>query len=299
MALKIQRRNFILGLGLASLMSHEEVNARVTGIIPDNIPDLNLPVNNVTSMLRMQATIGNEEQIPWHYTGILWAQKHSEQPIPMVKIEGMESYKVIPLEDGSYEILGNMVTFFRDIETGEMIDEYKNPFTGKTNKVEPNLRKATSIGRGLNISTMGIKPTSFIDQMPDKPLLIDWNFGADTVWMQNQTAYPPGLTPPRLQRFTMFSPLDKFVDQSILSLPTMFTATVLMPYLHWIDMDDDEGHTLWHASGVKLNDMSELPEEYSSRLMSEYSDYSYFDLSKDSGPVTSVSYTHLTLPTKA
>jgi len=286
MALKIQRRNFILGLGLASLMSHEEVNARVTGIIPDNIPDLNLPVNNVTNMLRMQATIGNEEQIPWHYTGILWAQKHSEQPIPLVKIEGMESYKVIPLEDGSYEILGNMVTFFRDIETGEMIDEYKNPFTGKTNKVEPNLRKATSIGRGLNISTMGIRPTSFIDQMPDKPLLIDWNFGADTVWMQNQTAYPPGLTPPRLQRFTMFSPLDKFVDQSILSLPTMFTATVLMPYLHWMDMDDEEGHTLWHASGVKLNDMSELPEEYSSRLMSEYSDYSYFDLTKDSGPVT-------------
>ena len=39
-------------------------------------------------------------------------------------------------------------------------------------------------------------------------------------------------------------------------------------------------------SGVKLNDMSELPEEYSSRLMSEYSDYSYFDLTKDLRPVT-------------
>ena len=216
----------------------------------------------------------------------LGTQKHSEQPIPMVKIEGMESYKVIPLDDGSYEILGNMVTFFRDVETGEMIDEYKNPFTGKTNKVEPNLRKATSIGRGLNVSPMGIRPTPFIDKMPDKPLLIDWNFGSDTVWMQSQTAYPPGLSAPRLQRFTMFSPLDKFVDQSILSLPTMFTATVLMPYLHWMDMDEEEGHTLWHASGVKLNDMSELPEEYSSRLMSEYSDYSIFDLSEDSGPVT-------------
>ena len=286
MALKIQRRNFILGLGLASLMGNEHLNARVSGIIPENIPDLTLPVNNVTSMLRMQATIGNQEQTPWHYTGILWAQKHSEQPIPMVKIEGMESYKVIPLNDGSYEILGNMVTFFRDIDTGEMIDEYTNPFTGKTNKVEPNLRKATSIGRGLNVSTMGIRPTSFIDQMPDKPLLIDWNFGSDTVWMQNQTAYPPGLSAPRLQRFTMFSPLDKFLDQSITSLPTMFTATVLMPYLHWMDMDEEEGHTLWHASGVKLNDMNELPEEYSTRLMSEYSDYSIFDLSEDSGPVT-------------
>ena len=97
---------------------------------------------------------------------------------------------------------------------------------------------------------------------------------------------PTRLSAPRLQRFTMFSPLDKFVDQSILSLPTMFTATVLMPYLHWMDMDEEEGHTLWHASGVKLNDMSELPEEYSSRLMSEYNEYSYFDLSKDSGPLT-------------
>ena len=200
-------------------------------IIPDNIPDLNLPVNNVTNMLRMQATIGNEEQIPWHYTGILWAQKHSEQPIPMVKIEGMESYKVIPPEDGSYEILGNMVTFFRDIETGEMIDEYKTLLLAKQTKWS-QISEKQCIGRGLNISTIGIRPTPFIDKMPDKPFLIDWNFGADTVWMQNQTAYPPGLTPPRLQRFTMFSPLDKFVDQSILSLPTMFTATVLMPYLH-------------------------------------------------------------------
>ena len=135
-------------------------------------------------MLRMQATIGNEEQIPWHYTGILWAQKHSEQPIPMVKIEGMESYKVIPLEDGSYEILGNMVTFFRDIETGEMIDDIKTLLLAKQTKWSQISEKQLALAEGLNISTMGIRPTSFIDKMPDKPLLIDWNFGADTVWMQ-------------------------------------------------------------------------------------------------------------------
>ncbi|HJL79974.1 MAG TPA: DUF1838 family protein, partial [Gammaproteobacteria bacterium] len=154
-----------------------------------------------------------------------------------------------------------------------------------TNKVEPNLRKATSIGRGLNVSPMGIRPTSFIDKMPDKPLLLDWNFGPETVWMQSQTAYPPGLSSPRMQRFTMFAPLNKFIDESISSLPTMFTATVLMPYLNWMDMDEEEGHTLWHASGVKLKDMNDLPDEYSSKLMSEYSDYSMFDLSNDSGPV--------------
>ena len=47
MALKIQRRNFIHELGLARIMSHEKVNARVSGMVQNNITDLTLTVNNV------------------------------------------------------------------------------------------------------------------------------------------------------------------------------------------------------------------------------------------------------------
>jgi hypothetical protein len=129
--------------------------------------------------------------------------------------------------DGSYEILGNMLTFFRDIKTGKMIQEYQNPFTGKINNVLPNIRQA-SFGRGLNISTMGARPKAFINQMPDRPLLLDWTFGPEIVWLQNETAYPPGLSAPRLQRSTMFAPLDQFLDQNIKSLASFFSATVLM-----------------------------------------------------------------------
>ena len=202
----------------------------------------------------------------------------------MVKIEGMESYKVIPQDDGSYEILGNMLTFFRDVDSGEMIRDYRNPYTGKVNKVSPNIRRA-SLGRGMNISTMGSRPTSFIDQMPDKPLILDWTFGPKTVWLHNQTSYPPGLSPPRVQRMTMFAPLDEFLDPNNLSLSTMFTATVLMPWLPWMDMDDVEGHTLWHASGVKLDSIDQLPEEYSKRMMAEHPELSGFNLEEDTGPV--------------
>ena len=284
MSMKLLRREFLMGLGLATVLASDKTESMVSGTVPSSAPDLTLPVNNLLSLMRMQSTLGNEDQVPWHYNGTLYFQKGSEQPIPMVKIEGMESYKVIPQDDGSYEILGNMLTFFRDVDSGEMIRDYRNPYTGKVNKVSPNIRRA-SLGRGMNISTMGSRPTSFFDQMPDKPLILDWTFGPKTVWLHNQTSYPPGLSPPRVQRMTMFAPLDEFLDPNNLSLSTMFTATVLMPWLPWMDMDDVEGHTLWHASGVKLDSIDQLPEEYSKRMMAEHPELSGFNLEEDTGPV--------------
>jgi len=284
MSMKLLRREFLMGLGLATVLASDKTESMVSGTVPSSAPDLTLPVNNLLNLMRMQSTLGNEDQVPWHYNGTLYFQKGSEQPIPMVKIEGMESYKVIPQDDGSYEILGNMLTFFRDVDSGKMIRDYRNPYTGKVNKVSPNIRRA-SLGRGLNISTMGSRPTSFIDQMPDKPLILDWTFGPKTVWLHNQTSYPPGLSPPRVQRMTMFAPLDEFLDPNNLSLSTMFTATVLMPWLPWMDMDDVEGHTLWHASGVKLDSIDQLPEEYSKRMMAEHPELSGFNLEEDTGPV--------------
>lgn len=284
MSIKIQRRDFLLGFGFLGLMQANQLSAMVSGSVPKNIPDLSLPLNNVLSLLRMRASLGNVDQTPWHYNGTLYAQRNSEQPIPMIRIEGMESYRVIVLEDGTYEIIGNMLTFFRDLETGEYIDEFKNPITGEINKIKPNTRRA-SIGRGMNVSSMGVRPTPFIEQMPDKPLLIDWSFGPETVWMQDQTSYPPGLNEPRLQRMTMFAPLNEFTNPDIQSLSSAFTATVLMPWLPWMNMDDYEGHTLWHASGVKLKTIEELPSDYYERMMNGYSQYSGFNLEEDTGPV--------------
>jgi len=284
MSIKLLRRDFLMGLGLATVLASDNTKSMVSGSIPSSAPDLSLPVNNLINLIRMQSSLGNEDQVPWHYNGTLYFQKGSEQPIPMIKIEGMESYKVIPQEDGSYEILGNMLTFFRDLDSGEMIREFKNPFTGEVNTILPNIRRA-SLGRGLNISTMGVRPTAFIEKMADDPLILDWTFGPKTIWLHNQTAYPPGLSAPRMQRMTMFAPIEEFLDKEALSLSTMFTATVLMPWLPWMGMDNVEGHTLWHASGVKLDSIDQLPEEYYKRMMEEHPELSRFNLQEDTGPV--------------
>ena len=51
MSIKIQRRDFLLGFGFLGLMQTNQLKAMVSGSVPNNIPDLSLPLNNVLSLL--------------------------------------------------------------------------------------------------------------------------------------------------------------------------------------------------------------------------------------------------------
>ena len=77
---------------------------------------------------------------------------------------------------------------------------------------------------------------------------------------------------PDCRRRLPFEPFDDFRDSSIARLDGVFSSTVTMPWLHWMDMDDQEGHLLWHAAGAKLPGLDALPAEYRKRAEAEYPD---------------------------
>jgi hypothetical protein len=43
-----------------------------------------------------------------------------------------------------------------------------------------------------------------------------------------------------------------------------------MGWLKWMNMTDEPGHVIWHASGAKLRSLDELPREYRERAEREY-----------------------------
>jgi hypothetical protein len=265
----VSRRGFLAGaIGLAAA---GEALPRIGGDLPAGAPDLTLPAENLKAVLRVQGSLV-EEDVPWWYDGTIFGIVGEGQPRPLVKFEGMELYWVRHLDNGEFELIGNTCTFFRDVDTGKMIDVFKNPFTGQTNEVKPAVQGGGP-GRGFNYSVRGIRPTPFLGQMPEKPLILDWSFARDMVWLHNQTAYPPGMPPPRAQRQSMFVPVDQFSDPDIPNLPTVFSSTVFMPWLKWMNMGDRPGHVIWHASGVKLQSIDGLPAEYRERAEREYPQY--------------------------
>jgi hypothetical protein len=250
--------------------------ASVEGALPEVAPgaaapgivDLDDPEANLAAFIRMMASI-DEEDVPWWYNGTVYAvQGETANPLPLFRFSGMELYLVTHLADGTYELTGNTVTFFSDLNDNWLTD-FKNPITGKINKVEA-ATQGGGPGRGFNLSVNGVRFTRMKDQIPDEPLKKWWNVAVGKVWMNNDTVYPPGLPPPRAQSQSMFADVAEFNDPKLPRINGVFSSTVTMPWQNWMEMGDIPGHLLWHAAGAKLPSVDALPVSYRKRIDAEY-----------------------------
>ena len=230
------------------------------------LPDFQDPAVNLESIVRVQGSL-REEDVPWWFNGTIYGVVGESAPRALVRFEGLEIYWFRKLPDGAYQLGGNTVTFFRDIATNAMITEFVNPYTGKTNTVQPAVQGGRA---GFHYSVRGIRPTAFKDRMPDVPLRLWWSSVRDAIWMHNETVYPPGMPPPRAQRQTMFNRLEDFLDPQQHNLPTLFSSTVFMPWLKWMEMEGQPGHVIWHASGAKIPTIEMLPAEFLERARREF-----------------------------
>jgi hypothetical protein len=234
------------------------------------LPNLSNPAENLSGMLRMQAS-REEEDVPWWFDGTIYGIVGEQAPLPLVRFEGWEVYWVRALEGGSFELTGHTVSFFYDVDTGQRLDTFDNPYTGKRNKVTAAVQGGGA-GHGFNYSVDGVRPTKFLDKMPDKPLRLRWSSVRDVIWMHSETVYPPGLPPPRKQRQTMFARIKDFVNPEIASIPATFSSTVFQPWPRWMEMEGRAGHAIWHASGAKIDSLDDLPVAFRQRLEREHPD---------------------------
>jgi len=235
----------------------------ISGVAGDATSAINTPEANMRSLVRMTASL-DPVDCPWWFNGTAYMIVGDEQPLPIMKFEGLEIYWMRKISAGEFELTGGTCTFFRDLETHEFIETWDNPLTGKTVEVMDAVQGGRR-GRGFSYSVDGIRPSVMKDKMPVKPLQLEWSFARDTLWMHNQTVYPPGMPPPRAQRQTMMVPKEAFLDESIRALPATFSSTVVMPWQRWMNMGDRPGHLLWHASGAKLETINDLPAEFLAR----------------------------------
>lgn len=228
------------------------------------------PAENLRQIVRMQGSL-REQDVPWWFTGVIFAVTgEGETPRPLVRFEGMEIYWFRHLPDG-YLLGGNTVTFFRDFVTNAFLYEFRNPWTGRTDEVKPAVQGGNL---GFHYTTEGIWPARLNAEpftAPVRaPLRLQWHRMGEHVWLQHQTIYPPGMPPMHGQRQSMFATRRDFENRRLEALPTVFSSTVFMGWLKWMDMKDQAGHVVWHASGAKLKSIDELPFEYRARAEREF-----------------------------
>jgi hypothetical protein len=248
------RRRFCVSVaaaGISAALSTRGFAASNPGTL-----DLNDPADALTAMIKMRGSLIAED-VPHWYTGTVYAVLPGKTPVRMVDFEGSEIDYYERQPDGTYNAYGATVSFFRDTHSGKLLNEFKNPITGKLNTVQPN---SISVKAHYIYAANGFKRSDDPRPLPAGGRINDllkWEESGPHIWLTMRRAYPAGL--PMGEHQLIRGSLAELHDPSVPKVYTTAAPTFIAPWLRWMDMHDHPGHTVWAGPARKLDRVEDYP----------------------------------------
>lgn len=204
---------------------------------------------------------------PWWYTGYIYGVRPGEEPRRLVRFEGCEINVFTPHGAGTWHLSGATTSYFQDPSSEAVLEEFVNPYTNERLPMKPNLLG----GSGHTVySSAGVQPRwKMLPDIPPQPLAVRWVRQANWVWMRHDRVYPPGLPQPIAEVSTTLIERRALQRRSD-AIPALFSSSHISPWPRWLNMAGQAGHTLWHADGVKLRSIEELPPAFLERTRRLY-----------------------------
>jgi len=244
--------------------------------------DLDDPGQNYRAFMRTRGDIAGDEVV-FYWTGDIYSFVPGEQSRHLFAADG---YNIGRLEEhgNGYRLLTREVFVYRNPDTGEILEEWPNPYTGDTVGV---------------IHVWNDPVNSYMPRSQG-----DWEFsmpytdlpGGEIGWnLDILLAYPSPLPADSFpeysgsnlyqgaELFHFFVSRDDLSDTTLTTVPCRLSWTRFGQWLPWMRMADRPGYLIYHCAGAKLPggfealpadlralvadhdmDFSRAPEEYAS-----------------------------------
>jgi hypothetical protein len=223
--------------------------------------DLTDSTVNFDSFMRTRGDLSGEVVV-FYWTGSIYSFVPGQRSSYLFEADGYSISRLQEQENGQM-LLSREVFVYRDPETGEILDEWLNPFTGDTVMVVPV----------WNDPVNSFMPRSDGDWQFEMPytLLADgrvsWN-------LDILLAYPSPLPADSFPEFSasnlyqgaelfhFFVSMEDLENESLTSVPTQISWTRFGQWLPWMRMGDRPGYLIYHCAGYKLpGGFDSLPDD--------------------------------------
>ncbi len=263
----------MFAVGAASLAS-----AQAHAAAPNPPTALDLTNKDVQSLIFRKLGYAMDDRLGfWHLQGTRYGLVGAELT-PFWEMHIGSFFKVRDLPGGSYEVTRMGVTFYTDLETGEYIKKFENPFTKKTIDIEygrPAPRKfAPPKPIKASYNVMGGKEAEVAPGVSSIGALGPAWIQGDQVWIQqdNLLVAPPG--PGERSRVndltTYFGPLHEVADPSVKMPAAGHAFTDINDWPAWLQMGDLPGEYYSRGLGYKASSFDEMPETWRKLMLREY-----------------------------
>ncbi len=269
--------------------------------------DFSNPLDNLNAYIKLQATFDAEPAYQW-FVGKMDVAIPGHKIQPFVEYHSLVRRDTVNVGDNAYEVSSREGTYFANVETGEKVDRFFNPFADRD--IQPfHFREGPTT---FLMTEDEPRLTNTRDVLPKegKKFILPWTVLGDDVWVsrenfievehpmdpsewQLESAGPNVFTSSHSTHRGKLSDLD---NSDLVRAPADFLYQATSIWLPWMLMGQQPGWLIWRAFGRKLADLSELPSKqkeildelypglFSETPWTEYSNM-FFDFADQREPV--------------
>jgi hypothetical protein len=242
------------------------------------------PVWNREMYARIEADTAPGKFIFGQGTGVVHGVRDGEAVKPLFGFELFSTHRVLRQADGSYQRLCRELVFYRDLASGQLLDQWRNPYTGE------NVRVVDIANDPFNyvISEYFPDPPSYgglnKDKPPKRPLRLNWGLVNDTVTLDTDIHlfYRNALDPARWPResagpmnrvselFRYFIRREDAENPELTHMPHNGVWSRVTPWLPWMLMGQAPGHALYMGRFTSIASAEQAPPAVLARVRERY-----------------------------
>lgn len=270
------------GLGLAALVAGAAAPAVAASTRPAKIDfitkiDFKDPKWNRDVYARIDGDLDPmKEKCGW-LKGTAYGVRDNEKVRPLFGVEGFSFTRTRRLEDGSVRRMLREVVFYRDLETGKLLETWHNPYTDEDVRVVPIANDPFN----FTISELVPPPPSYgglqTNKPAPKPFIQDWQYGPDGTMILKtgiDMIYPNALQPEKWVRESS-GPMNRVSEHfiyvvkradvenaNLTHIPHTGSWSRITPWLPWMLMGQAPGHISYFTTFATLpGGEKELPAD--------------------------------------
>jgi len=241
----------------------------------NKIYDLSNAQDNLNAFVKVRASMNEDEEVIYYANGKIYGFVDGERDKPLLGYEMYNIGRALKV-DGGYNLLTNEVLLYTDLETGEVLETFKNPYTDK----EVNV---------LHVWNSPVNQEFRLKGKYGKWGVSHNKYGDDRICMNADVflAYPSPLKVadyPENSQSDLYEAVELFQfffsesdlnNSDKLSTDVDISWTRIGPWLPWMEMGQRPGKVVYQGAGYKLlekdyNDMPAVLRDYVMANKPEY-----------------------------
>lgn len=250
----LSRRSTLMGLGaLAAAPAGSNAHAALPDTLqPDN------PDHLALLQQKLMFSTANEPLI-WWIRGPKYGSVNGEIT-PLWRLNVVLFKDVEHHEDGRFDVKSMEIVYKTDIETDELLSEWRNPYNGEVYEEVPLIMGPVTRGfTATGPKTQSVLPGAQIDRVSK---LGPAEISGDDVWLMTDALVQvdrPGQSTFRANDLSTYhGSVSDILNPDLTSAPGTMTVHIIQSWHPWMNMGDQPGTLVTRISGAKCFTIDDL-----------------------------------------